>query len=178
MKTRRLILLPALAWSAAIVWLVSPGFAQTMAPPQPTMPAPEGMPFQAGPHGMMGGGMEGMMRGMMPGHHAMMFDHVEGRIAYLKAELKITDAQTAQWDRFAGTLRSTARSMTGMHQQMMQGGAPASLPARLELREKMLSAHLQALKGLGAALDPLYAAFSDEQKQVADELMLGPMGMM
>jgi len=180
MKSRARVLFPALAWFAAVAWLVSPGFAQTMAP-QSAMPAPEGMPFQAGPHGMMGGGVEGMMpmmRGMMAGRHAMMFDHVEGRIAFLKTELKITETQTAQRERFADSLRSTANSMIGMHRQMMQGGMPASLPDRLDLRENMLSAHLEALKHLRAALDPLYAAFSDEQKKLADELALGPMGMM
>jgi hypothetical protein len=123
---------------------------------------------------MMGGGMTG--GGMMCG--GMMSDHTEGRLAFLKTELKITDAQLPQWNRVAEALRATGSTMTGMHQQMMQGGWPATLPARLDLREKMLAAHLDALKGMKAALAPLYAAFSDEQKKIADDLMTCPMGMM
>ena len=40
-----------------------------------------------------------------------------------------------------------------------------------------MSAHLEALRKFKAAIDPLYAAFSDEQKKTADELLMGPMGM-
>lgn len=68
--------------------------------------------------------------------------------------------------------------MNGMHQQMMRDGMPASLLARLDLLENTLSTHLETLKRLRAALDPLDASFSDEQKKLADELMLGPMGVM
>jgi LTXXQ motif family protein len=64
-------------------------------------------------HGMMGnmGQMMPMMRQMMMGQQGgmgmgMPFEHVEGRIAFLKAELKITDAQAPQWNAFAETLRS------------------------------------------------------------------------
>jgi hypothetical protein len=174
--------LPAAALAAVIGWAVLPGFAQTMMAPQGmTSPAmPGGMPFQPGSPGMMGGDgmMAMMMRGMMTGRGAMMVEHVEGRIAFLKTELKITEAQRAQWERFADALRSTATSMNGMHQQMVQAGMPSTLPARLDLQDKMLSAHLEALKGMRAALDPLYASLSDDQKKIADELMRGPMGMM
>jgi hypothetical protein len=41
----------------------------------------------------------------------------------------------------------------------------------------MLAAHLNALRTLKDAADPLYAAFSADQKKVADGLMIGPMGM-
>jgi hypothetical protein len=42
----------------------------------------------------------------------------------------------------------------------------------------MLTAHLNSVKTLREAADPLYAVLSDEQKKVADGLMVGPMGMM
>jgi hypothetical protein len=42
----------------------------------------------------------------------------------------------------------------------------------------MLTAHLEALRKLNAAVDPLYTALSDEQKKTADELIMGPMGKM
>lgn len=144
-------------------------------------PTPSAMPSQDGMSGMMGGGMDQMMpmmRAMMLGQGGMMFDHVEGRLAFLKTELKVTDVQMPQWTRFADALRSAATSMSGMRQQMMQGGMPTTAPARLDLHEKMLSARLDGLKSIKAALDPLYNSFSDEQKKLADELMFGPMGMM
>jgi hypothetical protein len=152
-----------------------------MMPPAGMMPG--AMQAAPGMPNMMGDGQEGMMammmQGMMARRASLMFDHVEGRIAFLKTELKITDAQTPQWNRFADTLRSAASSMGAMHQQMVQGGFPATLPDRLDLREKMLSAHLDALKSFRTAVEPLYASFTDEQKKTADELMLRPMmGMM
>ena len=62
--------------------------------------------------------------------------------------------------------------------EMMQPGAGTTLPARLDRQEAMLSTHLTSLKALKDGLDPLYASFSDEQKKIADGMMIGPMGMM
>jgi len=128
--------------------------------------------------GMMNGAMGQMMMAMMGDRGGMMVDRVESRLTLLKAQLKITDAQMPQWDRFADALRSTAASMSGMQQQLMQGGMPASLPERLGLHEKMLSIHLDRVKEIKAALDPLYAALSDEQRKLTDRLIMSPMGMM
>ena len=137
--------------------------------------------------GMQGGGMpmRGMMRMMMgedemPGMRMMaaMAGHVEGRLAFLKTELKITDAQLPLWDAVADVIRANARSMRSMAEGMMGSAQTAALPDRLAAREKMMSAHLEALRKFKAAIDPLYAAFSDEQKKTADELLMGPMGMM
>jgi hypothetical protein len=125
--------------------------------------------------------MMSMMRDMMTmmsAHGGMMASHVEGRIAALKLELKITDAQAPQWDRFADALRGTAKSMEAMQQQMMKASAPSTLSARLVRQEEMLTHHLAAVKSLRSALEPLYATFSDEQKKVADGIRIGPMGMM
>lgn len=165
-----------------------------------------GMMGQGGKSGMMGDDdcMAGMMRGragtmgqnatqpgdmqMMPmmrhmmavmsAESGMMGPHVEGRIAELKAALKITDAQMPQWNRFAEALRGVGKTMGEMHQQMMQSGQANTLPDRLARREKMLTAHLASVKSLEEALQPLYVSLSDEQKKIADKLMIGPMGMM
>jgi hypothetical protein len=115
---------------------------------------------------------------MMGDHAGMMGGHVEGRIAFLKAELKITDAQTPQWNRFADVLREQAKSMNAMRDQMMKMEEPATLPEQLDRREKMMTSHLASMKTLKDAVGPLYASFSDEQKKTADELMIGPMGAM
>ncbi|MBO0738012.1 MAG: Spy/CpxP family protein refolding chaperone [Alphaproteobacteria bacterium] len=152
---------------------------------------PDGiMPGQATTPGgsTMGAGsmpMMGMMR-MMMGEQAMggmrmmaaMPEHVEGRLAFLKAELKITDTQIPLWNNFAEGVRANAKAM----KQTMQGGMmgtsqSASLPEKLAMREKMMTAHLDALRKFKAAVDPLYAALSDEQKKTANDLMMGPIGM-
>ncbi len=89
------------------------------APPIQTMPQ----------RGMMGqGGGMPMMSG--PGRMGMMgmtgiADHIEGRIAFLKAELKITEAQMPQWNAFAEALRANARRMSEMPAIMMQSGMTA-----------------------------------------------------
>jgi hypothetical protein len=73
------------------------------------------------PGGMAGAGdmpMMGMMR-MMMGRDGMsmmgaMARHVEGRLAFLKTELKITDAQLPLWNAVADAIRANAKSMGDM----------------------------------------------------------------
>ena len=148
-------------------------------------PAPITPPAQTNrsPVGMMGDmrSMMSMMRNMqtmMGAQSGMMMSDVEGRLAALKTEVKINDAQASQWNRFADALRTAAKSMNGMFEQMTQPGAAATLPTRLDRHEKMLLAHLNALRTVKDALEPLYASLNDEQKTLADGLMIGPMGMM
>ena len=52
------------------------------------------------------------------------------------------------------------------------------MPDKLAPREKMMTGRLDALRKLKAAVDPLYAALTAEQKKTADEMLMGPMGMM
>jgi len=144
-------------------------------PAAETTPSPE-MP------GAMGGAGSMPMR-MMAGQDGMsgmpmMAGHLEGRLAFLKTELKITDAQLPLWNAVADTMRASAKSMGGMSGAMMGSARTGTLPEKLALREKMMTAHLESLRKFKMAVDPLYAAFSDEQKKSADELLIGPMGMM
>ena len=145
---------------------------------------------------MMGGEMKGedMMKGgdMMGGDMTCMMQmmsmmreklsHAGDRVAALKADLKITEAQMPAWNKFADALLAAAKSMEesmkGMHNQTMQSGGAASLPQKLEHHAKMAAGHLASLQAIKAALDPLYASFSDEQKKLADGLRIGPMGLM
>ena len=145
--------------------------------PSVTQPVPQGgmidpdswMPMMGGPGHMR------MMRMMG------MVNHVEGRIAFLKAELKISEAQMPQWNAFADVLRENARRMSGMRATMSgifgQDGASVSAPDRLDRMEQMVSRMLEAIKGTKAALTPLYAVFTEEQKKLADQIIRGPMGM-
>jgi LTXXQ motif family protein len=97
---------------------------------------------------------------------------IEGRIAFLKAELKITDAQTAQWNALADTMRKDdAARRERMHQaRATHAGAPNALDA-LAKREQSAEARVESVRSFAAAFRPLYASLSDEQKRTADELL-------
>jgi len=154
--------------------------------PMQGMPMP-GMTEQGPAAGMpMGGNMRPMMEMMRMMREACMgsaggpgggpgrmmpFAHIEGQIAFYKAELKITDAQLAQWNAFAEALRAGAKAMQAAHAQATQGGGEASAVAQMDRRIQMLSAALDAMKQADAAAKPLYEVLSEEQKKAADELM-------
>lgn len=181
---------------AGALLLATPGFAEDAhhppeaQPAAPQAPAPAPQPSQAtptpgAPQGMMGPGMMGMMGGAAAGAMGMgqMMDpgRVAGRIAFLKAELKITDAQQPLWNAFTEALKANRAMMGDMQEMMMaaQGAAAPTLIQRIEGHERMLAARLEAVRRLKAALGPLYASFDEAQKRTADQLMMpGGMGPM
>ncbi|MFC3165780.1 Spy/CpxP family protein refolding chaperone [Ciceribacter thiooxidans] len=145
--------------------------------------------------GMMGGGAMGGGQPMAsPMGQMMSPEYVEGRIAFLAAELKVTDAQRPLWEAVAEALRAGAAStndmMAGMGGGMMPnadtqaGVAPSEAASatplqRIELQEKVLSARLDGLRKLKAALEPFYVSLDETQKAVAGKLLVpAPMGMM
>jgi uncharacterized small protein (DUF1192 family) len=172
---------------------------QPAAPHHPATPAPAakpGAPMTPGagsPAGMdmgkmMGGGMDHMMpmmramRGMM-GHGGgdmgmMMVDHVEGRIAFVKAELAITEAQMPQFTKLSETIRANAKAMQAAMAANMASGAAATGPAHGDAMIAMMTARLDAMKATHAAGKELYAVLTDAQKKTADQMMMGRMGGM
>ncbi len=168
----------------------SPGAAPT----QPTPPAQSG----TGPQqGMMGSmpmmnmmrdmpmmNMMGMMRMMGPGSAGMAtIDRVEGRIAFLRAELKITEVRATAWNAFADALRSNAKKLGEVRAsatpQPSAGPQQApTLATRLDVQERWLLARLEGTRAIKAAFTQLYGTFSDDQKKAADELLGPHMGMM
>ena len=136
---------------------------------------------------MMREEMAGMGRGMMgaaPGAPAaagvmpaMGPRHVEGRIAFLKAELAITDAQLPQWNAFAAVLRDTAKTMAALH-AAMAASAAGPAPERIDAMVGHMAARLDAMKAMSAALRPLYGVLSAGQRKSADELLASGMGRM
>ncbi len=116
--------------------------------------------------GMMGGGM-----GMCSARHS------EGMLSFLKTELKIAPAQEKTWDAFAAAYREAKGGpMPMMPGGMMGGGKAQPLPERMAQHEQMMEARLGVMKKMHAAITPLYASLSAEQKRTADEIL--PMGMM
>jgi len=159
-----------------------PGSAVPGPSPQAGMPMPD-TSEQGGQPGAMGADMGRMMETMRPmmaerGGRGMPFEHVEGRIAYLKAELKITDAQSAPWNAFADTMRADATAMKTMRDGMMKGGMPTTMPDRMAAQHKMMSARIGMMEHSEASTKALYASLSEDQRKAFDQMMSGPMGMM
>jgi hypothetical protein len=118
--------------------------------------------------GMMGPGMGGMAT----------IDRVEGRIAFLRTELKITDAQASAWNDFADALRANAKKLSEVRASMMakpsDPQAKASTIAdRLDQQEQWLLARLDGTRTMKAAFGKLNETLSDDQKMAANDL-LGP----
>jgi len=122
--------------------------------------------------------MPGCIMPTAEGGIRMTAEHIEGRLAFLKTELKITDAQLPLWNAFAQAMRDNATAMQAVPHTLMRKNNAATLPDKLAARETMLAARPETVRKLKAATDPLYMALDTDQKKTADELMLGPMGMM
>ena len=121
-----------------------------------------------GPGMMMGWGMMNpATMGMMMGGPA-----VQGRLAYVKAELGITDAQASAWDGYASAVSAQVTSMQGMHAGMMQAIQSGSAMDRIDAHIKAMEAMVESLKALKPATEALYAVLTDEQKQKADLLLV------
>lgn len=141
------------------------------------------MGYGMGPGMMSQGGMGPWMMGQGdfgPAMCAAMAGHLDGRLAYLKAELKITEAQEPLWKDYAAAARDNAKSMVAHCTTMMspKGAAGLSLPDRLDLHEQFMATQLDTLRATNKALKPLYGALSEDQKKIADQMFWGPMGMM
>jgi hypothetical protein len=109
-----------------------------------------------------------------PEHHFDPGRHIEGRIAFLKAELKITDAQAPQFERVAQAMRENVKDMAKLHEQRhADRDKPKTAVERLEMQVKFGELHTQHEQRFLAAFKPLYDSLSDDQKKAADELMGG-----
>ena len=108
-----------------------------------------------------------------PAHRAA-FDpgrDVDGRIAYLKADLKITDAQSPLFDKVANVMRENAKAM-GEAAQSLRGdpNQPRTAITRLEVRAKFAQLRADGETKMLAAFRPLYQAMSPDQQKAADEM--------
>lgn len=143
-----------------------------------------------GPGGMMGGGCPtmGMMgrggwgegrqgQGMMQ-RQLKMGAMVEGRLAYLKGELEITDAQAAAWEGYASAVKARVDLMKGIHEGILETMQKGTATERMDARIAGMEAMLESMKAMKPATEALYAVLSDEQKKMADELIGADCGAM
>jgi LTXXQ motif family protein len=135
---------------------------------------------QGGPGGMMGDREWGMWWGGPWGRGADgMLDRIEGRLAFIKTELKITEAQAPAWNQLAESIRTAAKQ----HNERMKAAfsreeRAKTLPERLEVHEQLVSARLEEIKQIKGNLTNLYAVLSEAQKKEADDIVLPMAGMM
>jgi len=158
----------------------SPGVTEHSAPAQPGQ-MPSG--------GMMGMGMMDQMPGrtmaMMDGNCPMMgmmggtdtSAFTEGRVAFLKAELGVTDAQKSAWEAYAAALKKNLEGMQAARQTMMKVMQATSPVERVDARISMMESRLSTLKEIKPVLATLYNGLSDDQKKKADQVLIG-MGCM
>ncbi len=123
----------------------------------------------------------GMMRMMgdcpMMGTSGQAAAFIEGRIAFLRAELAITDSQKSAWEAYASATKRNIQSMQGMWESMhtaLEGKSPVE---RLDAHLAAMEARVKALKDVQPALVKLYDALDAEQKEKANEILTG-MGCM
>ena len=120
--------------------------------------------------------MSDMMRmgAVMPGASTNpnivdMSDRIEVRIAFLRGELRITDAQMPAWNSFAEALRSGRRHLVEARQVFNQ---PSASPAdHLQQYERHLAARLEALKTARTSFVELYNVLDQTQRRTADDLV-------
>jgi hypothetical protein len=139
---------------------------------QPQQPGTESGARAGGPgerHGMM-------ERGMRGGHerHGQFSNpaaRVEGYLAALKVELKITPAQEKAWQTFADKTRKQAEARTAQFAKF-KGSKPAdnmSAPERLAQRTAFMKQAVASMEARTAAVTELYGALTPEQKALADK---------
>jgi protein CpxP len=104
---------------------------------------------------------------------------VEGHLAALKVELKITPDQDAAWQAFTTKARQQADTMIARRAKMFSQApaTPQSAPERLAQRTEFAKQGVASLEVMSAAVKDLYAVLTPEQKALADrQLARGPMG--
>jgi periplasmic protein CpxP/Spy len=150
-RLRTPFLAAALFTGVAAVGL-APALAQTAPAPANSTAAPSEVRHHA---------VERMMPGQL----------VEGRIAFLKAQLKITPAQEAQWQQVEAAMRENAKTLDQTITTARQNHGNMGAVQRLELREQFAKVRVDNDARLLAAFKPLYASLSPEQQQMANQLV-------
>ncbi len=142
-----------------------------------------------GHHGMMkkAGMHHGDHKGRK-GHHGGKWQcdaakHIDGRLAFVKTELKISSDQEKLWEDFATVARDNAKAAQERCETRKAKWKDAKekgeskqrppLPERIDAHMQSLEARLEAQRARANALKPLYEALNDEQKKTADELIRG-----
>jgi periplasmic protein CpxP/Spy len=104
-------------------------------------------------------------------HHRTARKHmsrVDAQIARLQAELKITPAQTPEWDAVADIMRAQAREMEKLARDRAAARASMTAVDDLKSYQAIAVAHAEEMGKLVPAFQALYAKMSPAQQKNAD----------
>jgi Skp family chaperone for outer membrane proteins len=144
-----MLTLPALAFAQTAN---SPGAAP--APPPAAMAPPTGAAPSAG----------------APAMSKDIQAKVEAHIKQLHTQLKITQAEDSDWNKFADVMRSNASDMQAAMQDREQQYPSMNALQNMESYQKLAETHAEHLQKLVSAFETLYKALPDDQKKVADQV--------
>ena len=97
---------------------------------------------------------------------------VEGRLAYAKALLGITDSEAAAWKAYEDVSRANVRSLEAAQRAMIDAERTGTVIDRMHAQTAMMQAQLDARKALLPATEALYKALTPEQQDRADAILL------
>jgi LTXXQ motif family protein len=95
---------------------------------------------------------------------------VEARIKELHKRLKITNAQSAQWDALAQVMRDNAQAMADLQKQRAENATSMNAVDVVKSYAQVIQAHEDGMKKFIPAFEALYNSMSDAQKKIADSM--------
>ena len=117
----------------------------------------------------------GLLTGMMGTCPMMggMSAYADGRVAYLKTELAITETQEPVWATYATALKRHLNRMLESEQTIMQVLEAKTPVERMRSYIKVMENRVSSLKELEPSLAELYSALSPDQQERSDEVLTG-----
>jgi periplasmic protein CpxP/Spy len=100
---------------------------------------------------------------------------IEREIAELKKRLNITPQQQPQFDAFAQAMRQNAQTMEPL-MQLQQQSTSRNAVDDLKAAAKFADAEADSLRKLVTPLEALYGSLSDQQKKIADQVLVAGAG--
>jgi len=94
---------------------------------------------------------------------------VDGLIAHLHQELKITPAQETLFQKLADAMRENAETMSTLAKKRVDAAKTMTAVDDLKSYAEISEAHAEGAKKMISAFQPLYDSMSDDQKKAADE---------
>ena len=97
----------------------------------------------------------------------------DGRVAFLKAELAVTEAQESVWQTYAAALKRHLNRMLENGQVITQVLEAKTPVERVRSYILAMESRVATLKDLEPALAALYSALSPEQQKKSNEILTG-----
>src|SRR5262245_52673880 len=96
---------------------------------------------------------------------------IDGRLAFIHAELRITRNQEPRFDTFATAMRANAAARDDFRRTAFGPRRSGTVLERLDRIERVMSFERDELRKLTAGTRPLYAALTPAQRRTANELL-------